>query len=84
MQGLVKTILVVGSVSACVIAEAPEDAECLAWVNYPVTKVECAGGRGVAPLICVEKTFNETSCATYWTPPKNKEVASNNGFKETN
>ena len=83
MQGLAKTILVVGSVSACVVAEAPEEPDCLEWVDYPVIKVECTGGRGVAPLVCVEKIFNETSCATYWAPPK-KEVASSNGFKKTN
>ena len=45
-----------------------EESECLAWVEIPKTKVECTGGRGVSPAICVEVDYIEDWCATWWTP----------------
>ena len=45
-----------------------EDSECLAWVEIPRTQVECTGGRGVAPAICVEVDVIEQHCATWWSP----------------
>ena len=45
-----------------------EDSECLAWVEIPRTQVECTGGRGVAPAICVEVDVMAQYCATWWSP----------------
>ena len=52
-----------------------EDSECLAWVEIPRTQVECTGGRGVAPAICVEIDVMEQHCATWWSPPALAKVS---------
>jgi hypothetical protein len=42
-----------------------EERTCIDYSAYPQTKEECVGGRGVAPLICVQKTYMKPFCVRY-------------------
>lgn len=52
----------------CVTAEKDVNrGMCTKYMSIPDKKIECAGGRGVAPQICVEKTVTKQFCVRYET-----------------
>jgi hypothetical protein len=52
----------------CVTAEKDDNrGMCTKFMPIPDRKIECAGGRGVAPQICVEKTVIKQFCVRYET-----------------
>jgi len=47
----------------CVTAEKEEEmGMCVKHMPIPDKRVKCAGGRGVAPQICVEETITKLIC----------------------
>ena len=42
-----------------------EERTCIDYRSYPQVKEECTGGRGVAPQICVQKTYTKLFCVKY-------------------
>lgn len=68
MKKLTITLLML--LGGCVTAEAEKDVNrgmCTKFMPVPDKKIECAGGRGVAPQICVEKTVIKQFCVRYET-----------------
>lgn len=59
--------IIIGAVlliSGCTIAPR-EDKTCVDYKTIPAVKEECVGGRGVAPLICVQKPVKKLICVKY-------------------
>lgn len=57
--------------SGCVTTEKVDKGLCLKFATFISEKLECVGGRGVAPEICVVRHVPVTHC-TVWEWPEGR------------
>lgn len=65
---LLALFLTIGYTGCSTVKEAPESLRyCLKYASYETVESECTGGRGVAPLMCVDKVVTKTYCVKWET-----------------
>lgn len=62
--------------SGCETIEKVDKGICLKYVTFTQKKIECIGGRGVAPEICVVEHVPRLSCARWEWPEGRPEEES--------